>query len=241
MVSEPVLLRAKSRTNLEKKIRQLTAGKAEALHNTEKRYESILEGIEEGYFEVDLAGSLTFFNESLCRISGYPREKMLGMNNRDYTDPETAKTMYDIFHEIYTTGKPAKLSNYRIIREDGGACTLEISASLMLNSKGEPTGFRGIVRDVTERKTALEALIESEKRYRKLFEDSLDAIVITDRKGTFVDLNDAALNLFGYAREEISAITFPQIYVEQGDSLRFQREMEAKGPYENQRRDIVFS
>jgi len=229
MLSEPVLLRAKPRTNLEKKIRKLTAGKAEALHNTEKRYEAILEGIEEGYFEVDLAGNLTFFNESLCRISGYPREKLSGMNSRDYTDPETAKTMYDIFHETYTTGKPAKQSDYRIIREDGSACTLEISASLMLDSKGEPTGFRGIVRDVTERITAQEALIESERRYRKLFEDSLDAIVITDKKGKFVDLNAAALNLFGYAREEISTITFPQLCIEQGDSLRFQREMETEG------------
>jgi PAS domain S-box-containing protein len=229
MVSERVLVRFKSKPDQKKKIKPFTAGKTESLCNAEERYEAILEGIEEGYFEVDLAGNMAFFNKALCRISGYPREKLLGMNNRDYTDPETAKTMFAIFHEIYTTGKPAKVKDYKIIRQDGASCTVELSASLMRDSNGEPLGFRGIVRDVTERITAQEALIESEKRYRKLFEDSLDAIVITDRKGNFFDLNEAALNLFGYSKEEISEIPFPQLYVEQEDSSRFQRDMEAKG------------
>jgi len=229
MVSERVLVRFNSKPDQKKKIKPFAAGKTESLCNAEERYAAILEGIEEGYFEVDLAGNMAFFNEALCRISGYPREELLGMNNRDYTDPETAETMFAIFHEIYTTGKPAKVKDYKIIRQDGAPCSVELSASLMRDSNGEPIGFRGIVRDVTERITAQEALIESEKRYRKLFEDSLDAIVITDRKGNFVDLNEAALNLFGYSKEEISEIPFPQLYVEQEDSSRFQRDMEAKG------------
>jgi PAS domain S-box-containing protein len=229
MVSERVLVGFKSKPDQKNKIKPFTAGKTESLCNAEERCEAILEGIEEGYFEVDLAGNMAFFNEALCRISGYPREKLLGMNNRDYTDPETAETMFAVFHEIYTTGKPAKVKDYKIIRQDGAPCSVELSASLMRDFSGKPIGFRGIVRDVTERITALEALIESEKRYRKLFEDSLDAIVITDRKGNFVDLNEAALKLFGYSKEEISEIPFPQLYVEQEDSSRFQREMEAKG------------
>jgi len=43
------------------------------------------------YFEVDLAGTLTFFNESLCEIYGYPKEELMGMNNRQYADKENAK------------------------------------------------------------------------------------------------------------------------------------------------------
>lgn len=229
MVSKPVLVRFESKSDQKRNIKQFTAGRTESSHNTEKWYEAILEGIEQGYFEVDLAGNMTFFNDALCRIFGYPREKLLGMNNREYTDPETAKEMYDVFQEIHRTGEPTKEKKYKIIRGDGGACTLELSASLVRDSDGDPVGFRGIVRDVTERIAAQEALIEREKRYRKLFENAFDAIVITDRKGKFVDLNEAALNLFGYSKEEISAISFPQLYVDPGDSQRFQKEMEANG------------
>ncbi|GAG51563.1 unnamed protein product, partial [marine sediment metagenome] len=59
----------------------------EALRRSEEKYRTILESIEEGYFEVDLAGNLTFFNDSLCVIFGYSRGELMGMNNRGYTTP----------------------------------------------------------------------------------------------------------------------------------------------------------
>ena len=84
------------------------------------------------------------------------------MNNRDYTTPETAKEMYQVFSKTYQTGEPARIVDYDIFRKDGSARTLELSASLLENSTGEPVGFRGVVRDVTKRKRAEEALRESE-------------------------------------------------------------------------------
>jgi len=63
----------------------------DTLKRSEERYRSILEGIDEAYFEVELTGTLTFFNNSLCKISGYTRDELFGMNNREYTTPETAK------------------------------------------------------------------------------------------------------------------------------------------------------
>jgi len=124
------------------------------LQESEEKYRTILERIEEGYFEVDLAGRLTFFNDSICRILGRSREELMGMSNRDYTDSETAARMYTAFNETYRTGTPANIIDYRIIRKDGGARNLELTASLLKNSSGEPAGFRGVVRDVTERKHA---------------------------------------------------------------------------------------
>ena len=59
----------------------------EALKASEERYRTIIESIEEGYFELDLSGSLIFFNDSLCTIAEYSREELMGMNNRDYTSP----------------------------------------------------------------------------------------------------------------------------------------------------------
>jgi len=130
----------------------------EKLRQDEEKYRTILENIEEAYFEVDLAGNFTFFNDALCRLAGLPRNELLGMNNLQYAKPETAKKMYEIFNEVYRTGNPAKADDYEIIRMDGVEKSVALSASLTKDSSGNPTGFRGIVRDVTERKKAEERL-----------------------------------------------------------------------------------
>ncbi len=124
------------------------------LQESEEKYRTILESIEEGYFQVDLAGNFTFVNDALCKILGYSHEELRSMNNREYTNSEISARMYKAFNEIYRTGKPANIIDYQIIRKDGGRRDLEISASLLNNSAGEPVGFRGVVRDVTERKQA---------------------------------------------------------------------------------------
>jgi len=86
------------------KISTQMASAQKALHESEGRYRNILETIEEGYFEVDLNGNLTFVNEAVCRFSGYSREQLLGMNNREYVTRETARRMYRVFSEIFRTG-----------------------------------------------------------------------------------------------------------------------------------------
>ena len=208
---------------------QRTTNQEQALRESEQKSLAILEDIEEGYFETDLAGNLVSVNEPLCRISGYPKDRLLGLNNREYTDSETAKRMYDLFSEVYRTGKPVKVKDFQIIKKDGSQLTLEISASLIRDSEGQPTGFRGIALNVTERKQTEEALKETEKRYRSLFEESLDAIVITDRKGRFVDANKAALDLFGVSREEAAKTNFKDLYSDPEDGARFKQEIETKG------------
>jgi len=89
------LARANEQLKHEVKVRKQAE---ETLRESEEKYRTILESIEEGYFEVDLVGTLTFFNDSLCKITGYTRDELLGMNNREYTTPETAKkcTKYSI-------------------------------------------------------------------------------------------------------------------------------------------------
>ena len=136
-----------------------------ALRDSEKKYRTILESIDEGYFEVSLSGSFTFFNEALCKITGYPSKELLGMNNLDYTSTKTAKKMYRIFNKVYRTGKPAITTDYEIIRKDGEIRTLELSANAIKDNSGKPIGFRGIVRDVTER---LNAELEKAKLEIKL-------------------------------------------------------------------------
>ncbi|MBW2558722.1 MAG: PAS domain S-box protein [Deltaproteobacteria bacterium] len=147
----------------------------EKLLKSEERYCSVLESIEEGYFETDLAGTFTFFNNSLNRAMGYSKEELMGMNNREYTTPKTSKQVYKAFREIYATGKPVTIADYEIIRKDGNLRTFDTSASLLMDSSGRPVGFRGITRDITEHKATG---LKLEKSYAKL-QNMLDETIRT--------------------------------------------------------------
>ncbi len=179
----------------------------EALRKSEKKYRTIIESIEEGYFEANLRGDQTFFNDSTCRILGYPRTELLGMNNRDYTSPQTAKKMYHIFNEIYRTGKPAKVTDYEIIRKDGQTRILEMSTSLMQGASGSPVGFHGVIRDVTERKRAEEELKKSEEQYRDLFENANDLIQIVTPAGNIAKANKKWKETLGYTEEDLAGLS----------------------------------
>ena len=150
----------------------------ETLRQSEEKYRTILENIEDGYYEVDLPGNFTFFNDPVCQLFGYSKDELMGMNNRRYTDQENSKKLYQTFNKVYKTGEPTKGFDWEIIRKDGTKRYIEASVSLVKNSSGQPIGFRGIVRDITERKQAEENLKESEEKYRLLVEESLQGIVI---------------------------------------------------------------
>jgi PAS domain S-box-containing protein len=131
----------------------------EILNQSAKQYRNILSSIEDGYYEVDIAGDLTFFNDSLCKIYGYASEELMGMSNRRYMTPETLKKTYKIFNKVYNTGESTKLFDWEFIKKDGSKIDVEISVSLMKNYKEEAIGFRGIVRDIGERKH-MEAILQ---------------------------------------------------------------------------------
>ena len=139
----------------------------ETLQESEERYRSILDNIEDGYFEVDLAGNFTFFNESVCRIMGYAKEELFGMNDRQYTDPQNAKKLYQTFNQVYRTGEPVKGFDWVITRKDGAKRFVEASVSPMKDSKGQPCGFRGIVRDITERKKSEQEMAALQEQFRQ--------------------------------------------------------------------------
>ncbi len=122
----------------------------DALRESESRYRTILESIQEGYYEIDLAGNLTFFNNALGDILGYSPDELMGKNNRDYTTPESAAGIHKIFSGVYKTGTPVRMVDFEMFRKDGRKVFCELSASLIRDEKGAPIGFRGLARDVTE-------------------------------------------------------------------------------------------
>jgi len=139
----------------------------EALRESEEKYRTILESIEDGYYEVDIDGNFTFFNDSLCEIYGCPRHEMMGLNIRKLTDQETAKRGYSLFNKVYTTGRSEKGFEWSITRKDSTNRVVEASVSLKRNAEGVPTGFRGIVRDISE-KHRLESQLQHAKRMESI-------------------------------------------------------------------------
>jgi PAS domain S-box-containing protein len=134
---------------------------AKALKQSEEKYRTILESIEDGYYEVDVTGSFTFFNDSFCRILGYSEDELMGINYGKYCAPADVERVYQTFNRVYATSESVKRFDWEIIKKDGDKVHLEVSVYLMKNPEGQRIGFGGIVRDITERKRA-------EKERRKL-------------------------------------------------------------------------
>ncbi|OQW98213.1 MAG: hypothetical protein BWK74_05110 [Desulfobacteraceae bacterium A6] len=133
----------------------------EDLRENEARYRSILGNIEEVFYEVNLKGDITYVNDAVEKmLGGYTRDELIGLNNREHTTPETAKRMFSVFNKVYRTGEPSKV-NDEIITKDGSTKLLEISSFLVMDQDGNKTGFRGLLRDVSER-------IRAEKEKKKL-------------------------------------------------------------------------
>ncbi|MBP9013587.1 MAG: EAL domain-containing protein [Smithella sp.] len=118
----------------------------------EEKYRSILENIQEAYFEVDLHGNFTFFNNSLCKTTGCSREELFGANYKQFSDEENSKNVFNAFNKVFKTGQPTEGFDWRIKRKDGTQRYIEASVSLQNTSSGKPVGFKGVIRDITERK-----------------------------------------------------------------------------------------
>jgi two-component system, cell cycle sensor histidine kinase and response regulator CckA len=170
--------------------------KEQELLRSEEKYRSIIENMENGYYEVDLDGRITFFNDPFAEILGYPSEQLKGLHYSGYMDPKTARSVRRRFAAILKTGISEKLVRYTITRPDGNQRTLDASAALIVDNSGNVIGFRGVVLDVTERLNA-----ELEK---KRLEDRLQQVQRLEGIGTLAggvahDFNNLLMGIQGNA------------------------------------------
>jgi PAS domain S-box-containing protein len=128
----------------------------DALRESEEKYRTILESIEEGCFETDINGNLTFFSNPFLKILGYSRDELLEANTARYTSPDTAAKMDRVTARLRETGRPENVADYEVYCKDGSSLSLELSVSLLKDQDGLPMGYRGVLRDVSERKIAEE-------------------------------------------------------------------------------------
>jgi PAS domain S-box-containing protein len=197
-------------------------------------YKAFIENIDDGVYEVDLQGNFTYFNNALCQVFGFPREEIEGANFSKFMDEEHARAAFEIFNNIYRTGKGIVDLMWEIIDKEGKRRSIELSANLILTTGGEKKGFRGIARDVTQRIKAQAALKESEislqcaydasraaeKRYRTLLDFVPYPMVVFTGDGKVSYLNPAFTQVFGWSLEELHGEHIPYVPADLQEQVR---------------------
>jgi PAS domain S-box-containing protein len=126
----------------------------EALRANEERYRRIVETTPDGYYEVDINGNYTYFNDSMCDLLGYSKAEMTGMNHRAYLDDANSQKLLNAINQVYRSGESVKALEWKYTRRDGSERYAESSITLITDSKGQPAGFGGFLRDATARRQA---------------------------------------------------------------------------------------
>ncbi len=158
----------------------------EALRESEERFRALVENLADGVFAHDLEGRFVMVNKAACDNTGYSREELLSMTVVDL-DPESIER--GDRKKLWLTMKLGQTMQTEVVqrRKDGHFYPVEIHLTCLI-LQGQPT-ILGVARDITERKRAVEAIINSEKKYRKLFNLSPESIVLLDTNGVILDVN----------------------------------------------------
>jgi PAS domain S-box-containing protein len=155
----------------------------------------------DGFVLTDLEGRILEVNDATLRLYGADaRSSMIGMNSIDLVPLEERERIAANMKEVMAKGTSG-IKEMSLITRKGSKITVDFSTTLVKDTVGHPVGFLGIIRDVTERKRAEEALKVSEEKYRSLFENSKDLKVVYDLKGNITAVNKVALG-YGFRTNE---------------------------------------
>lgn len=202
----------------------------DALRESEDRFRDLVEHSQDLICTHDLDGQILSVNGAAAEILGYEPLEILEKPIRELLAPEVRGK----FDEYIATirGDGVAIGQMVVLTRGGERRIWEYNNTLRTVGVAAPI-VRGMAHDITERKRAEQALRDSEKKYRDLFEQSGDAIVLTTQESRFNGFNQAALDLFGYAREEMLRIKVDEVYANPDDRIRFQREIEEQGSLKN--------
>ena len=173
----------------------------EALRKSEEKYRGIFDESIAAIYIFDEKKRFLDSNRAGLDLLGYSREELLNMSIPDVdADPVAVLPA----HKQLLEGD--RLINYehQLRRKDGTVITVLNNSIPITDVQGHVIGMQSTLLDVTERKSAEEALIESEERFRAGFMGNPNAVAISRQEDSvWIDVNQAALDLFGYTREEV--------------------------------------
>ena len=180
-----------------------------ALKKSEERYRLIAENVADVIWTMDMDLSYTFMSPSVYLLRGYSAEEAMELPLEKVVLPDSLEKTMNLFGEkivLIQVGdpkgwEPAVLEIEQYCK-DGTKIWTHNNARILPGPDRQPMSILGITRDITNRVFAEQAVKESEKKYRNLFESSMDAILLLDPENGYLDCNPAAFELFGIESKE---------------------------------------
>lgn len=156
---------------------------------------------------------IDFVSNYVQTMLGYSIDEWLSTPNfwLSIVHPEDKEEAGRIAAEQFMSGNGG-MNRFRWLRKDGRAIWAEAQSVVIKDADGTPLGMRGVTMDVSERKRTEEEARENEKRFRAIFESSLDAMLIADNSGRYIDANPAACELLGLSKAELLTKSVNDIY-----------------------------
>jgi len=182
--------------------------------NAESKYRRLHESMMDAFVSVDVQGRITETNPAYRTMLGYTEYELQHLTYMDVTPAKWHAFEARITAEQLLVKGYSETYEKEYRRKDGTVFPVEVRTFLIRDRDGQPASMWAIVRDITQRKKAEQALHDSETRYRTLFDQSPDAVVILDPEtGALLDFNKEACNYLGYTREELSKLTISDLEV----------------------------
>lgn len=193
------------------------------LKESEQKYRLITENSQYIVYTLDMNLNNTYISPAVSTVLGYDIDEAFLMHPKDNViHKDDLKKIGQIYREEFKLerkkDKKKDLNRKRvfIIRErhkDGKILVMEHTISWLRDEKGTAVGILGVAKDITEKKHTEDLLLESEEKYRNLFEKSPYAIGLMDLNGKIIDCNDSQEKIFGYKKEELIGKDFREIHL----------------------------
>ncbi len=174
--------------------------KNKKLKESEEKFQLITENVNDVISVFDKNLNLIYINEAQQKISGFSREEVMGKKPMEFMYPDDIPRSIKLFQEALKNGEG--FGEFRLRRKDGSYVWMEANAKIIMDNNGETKAVL-ISRDINARKLMEEKLIQAEKKYRHLFENSPFSIILIDLKGNIIDCNPAVERLIKYSKEEL--------------------------------------
>ncbi len=173
-----------------------------ALRQSEQKLRLMADNLKEMVLAYDMNRYLVFANPAVERLTGYFINELQEKKFICWIHPDDRSRMLGYWDQLFQGGAYRE-EQYRLITKDGQMKWMAATWGPMHDETGRQIGVQGIERDITERKLADEALRESERRFRGLLEHVQLAAALLDINGNYVFVNDYALAVTGWTREEL--------------------------------------
>jgi PAS domain S-box-containing protein len=201
----------------------------DALRESQDKYKDLFESAADVMVTLDLKGNFTSVNRAVLRF-GYKKEDLIGKSVLDFIPKEHQATMRDDLTKAIH-GETIK-NEIEVVAPDGNK-TVEYNGNAMVRN-GSIVGVQVSLRDVSARRNAEDAWRASEEKFRTLFDEAMDAIVVADAQtGLMIDCNRAATELVGRSKSELIGehqriLHPPQDITEAGLSRTFEQHIKEK-------------